>query len=235
MLFLLSSCIKSNVHISAANYVWIVISVSAYSLIHAFFSYHSLWHVHVSRYYASCFRIAVLCQNNYRKFFALCYFALFLHSEWHTFSSDHCSCLGVTEFRRLTIFYGSERQSSAVWTVLLKRPPALRLVLGKSTGLFGFGLERSLRDQARRHFALATSCFQEEYCKTEQGIGLLTISVRQRAANLDLAKYALWRDSISPGQAVWSQLENGYLLPEFQLWSHDYKRNGPKYPDNLPR
>jgi len=69
--------------------------------------------------------------------------------------------------------------------VSLNRLPALRLVLGESTGLFGLGLERSSRDQARRHFALATSCFQEDYCKTEQGIGLLTISVRQQAANLD--------------------------------------------------
>jgi len=68
----------------------------------------------------------------------------------------------------------------------LNRPPAFRLVLGESTGLFGLGLERSSRDQARRHFALATSCFQEEHCKTEQGIGLLTISVGQQAANLDL-------------------------------------------------
>ena len=59
-------------------------------------------------------------------------------------------------------------------------------MLGESTGLFGLGLERSSRDQARRHFAIATSSFQEDYCRTEQGIGLLTISVRQRAANLDL-------------------------------------------------
>jgi len=70
--------------------------------------------------------------------------------------------------------------------VSLNRPPALGLVLGENTGQFGLGLERSSRDQARRHFALATSCFQEEYCKTEQDIGILTISVRQRAANLDL-------------------------------------------------
>ena len=109
--------------------------------------------------------------------------------------------------------HGSERQSSAIWTIFhvseqqdfasrtismvqrdgappservsLNVLPALRLVLGESTGLFGLGLERSSKDQAKHHFALATSCFRGDYCKTEQGIGLLTISVRQRAANLD--------------------------------------------------
>jgi len=69
--------------------------------------------------------------------------------------------------------------------VILNRPPAFRLVLGENTGLFGLGLERSSRDQAKQHIALATSCFRGDYCKTEQDIGLLTISVRQRAANLD--------------------------------------------------
>jgi len=77
--------------------------------------------------------------------------------------------------------------------VSLNRTPALRLVLGDSTGLFGFGLERSSRDQARRHFALATSCFQEENCKTEQGIGHRPFDHISHAAGgqFGLAKFAL--------------------------------------------
>jgi len=102
-----------------------------------------------------------------------------LFSEWLLY-------LKTTELRSLIIIMVQRGGAPLVERVSLNRPPALRLVLGESTGLFGLGLERSSRDQARRHFALATSCFQEDYCKTEQGIGLLTISIRQRAANLDL-------------------------------------------------
>jgi len=94
-------------------------------------------------------------------------------------------CFRTTELRSLTISMVQRDRAPPSERVVLNRPPALRLVLGESTRLFGLGLERSSRDQARRHFALATSCFQGDYCKTEQGIGLLTISVEQRAANLD--------------------------------------------------
>jgi len=99
--------------------------------------------------------------------------------------SERFSRLRTTELRSPTTSMVQRDKAPPSERVSLNRPPALRLVLGESTGLFGFGLERFSRDQARRHFALATSCFQEEHCKTEQGIGLLTISVRQRAANLD--------------------------------------------------
>ena len=91
----------------------------------------------------------------------------------------------TTELRSLTISMVQRDRAPPSKRISLNRPLALRLVLGENAGLFGLGLERSSRDQARLHFALATSCFQEDYCKTEQGIGLLTISIRQRAANLD--------------------------------------------------
>jgi len=94
-------------------------------------------------------------------------------------------CLRTTEFYPLITFVVQRDRAPPSERVSLNRPPALRFVLGESTWLFGFGLERSSRDQAKRHIALATSCFREDYYKTEQGIGLLTISVRQRAANLD--------------------------------------------------
>ena len=107
-------------------------------------------------------------------------------------------CLRTTELNSLIIFMVQRDRASPSERVLLNRPPAFRLVLGENTGLFGLGLERSSRDQAKRHFALATSCFQGDYCKTEQDIGLLTISVRQRAANLDLPNLRCGRTASLP-------------------------------------
>jgi len=89
-----------------------------------------------------------------------------------TLFSDHCR--------------GSERQSSAVWAGFIEQTTSVSPCVGREHwAVRPLGLERSSRDQAKRHFALATFCFREDYCKIEQGIGLLIISIRQRAANLD--------------------------------------------------
>jgi len=65
--------------------------------------------------------------------------------------------LRTTELRPPTISMVQRDRAPPSERVSLNRPPALRLVMGESTGLFGFGLERFLRDQAKWHFASATS------------------------------------------------------------------------------
>jgi len=75
--------------------------------------------------------------------------------------------LRTTELHSLITFMVQRDRPPPSERVSLNRPPALRLVLGENTGLFGLGLERSSKDQAKRHFALATSCFREDNCRTE--------------------------------------------------------------------
>ena len=148
--------------------------------------------------------------------------------------------------------HGSEKQSFAVWTscriseqqnsplltismvqrnrappseqVSLNSPPAFRLVLGENTGLFGLGLERSLRDQARRHFALATSYSGQSTARLNK-TSVFWQYQSGSGGQFGLAKFALWRDSTSPGQAVCSYWRTSASCSNVQFWSQGNRWN----------
>jgi len=95
------------------------------------------------------------------------------------YSLTWCKCSRITELRFLTIFMIQRDRVLTSEHVSLNKPSVLRLVFGECIRPFNSGLNRSLRDQAQVAFHLSDLSFRVEYCKTEQGSGLLTISVRQ--------------------------------------------------------
>ena len=116
--------------------------------------------------------MVVLCQISYREI-------AFLLNHNRASLSERLMCLGTIELRSLII-------------VMVQRdrvPPSEQFFIEQTTSVSPCARQEHwvvrprlgavLKRSSQVAFRLSDLLFREEHCKTEQGIGLLTISVRQ--------------------------------------------------------
>ena len=126
-----------------------------------------------------------------------------------TLFSDHC--------------HGSERQSSAVWTCFVEQTISASSCVGREHWAVRPRLGAVLKRSSQAAFRLSDLLFPG---------GLLQDWARHRpfdhisqaaGGQFGLAKFALWRDSISPGQAVCSHWRTGtsYSLSSSGLLNYE--------------
>ena len=131
------------------------------------------------------------------------------------------SYLRATELSSLDHFHGPEKQSSAVWTGFIEQTTSVSPWVRREHWAVRPRLGAVLKRSSQAAFRLSDLLFRAEYCKTEQDIGLQSGSGGQ----FGLAKFALWRDSTSPGQAVCSYWRTSASCSNFQFWSQGNRWN----------
>ena len=122
-------------------------------------------------------------------------------------------------------FHGSERQSSAIWTGFVEQTTSASPCVGREHWAVRLRLGAVLKRSSQAAFRFSDLLFPGRALQDWARHRPFDHISQAAGGQFGLAKFALWRDSISPGQAVCIYWRTGTSYSNFQLWSQGHRWN----------